>query len=99
MSDPPTESGTTVPVGCAVQFGAGRNETLSRFYKRGCSFQNQTLSERTGPPVGGRQHSPTRSRAGRAAGAGGARDDRTDDDETLQAVTAMPVSLSLRVMA
>ncbi len=40
--------------------------------------------ERTGPPVGGRQHSPTRSRAARAAGAGGARDDRTDDDEALQ---------------
>ncbi len=40
-------------------------------------------SKRTGPPVGGRPHSPTRSRAGAR---GGARDDMTDseDDETLQ---------------
>ncbi len=47
-------------------------------------------SERTGPPVGGRPHlhSPTRSVCGpgraRAAGAGGARDDMTEDTETLQ---------------
>jgi hypothetical protein len=37
-------------------------------------------SERTGPPVGGRPHSPTRARAG----ARGASDDMTEDDETLQ---------------
>ncbi len=43
-------------------------------------------SERTGPPVGSRQHSTTRSLA---ADAGGASNDRTDDDETLQ--TAMRV--------
>jgi hypothetical protein len=36
-------------------------------------------SERTGPPVGGRPHSTTRS--------GGASDDMTDDDESLQTAT------------
>jgi hypothetical protein len=38
-------------------------------------------SERTGPPVRTRPPGPRRERA---AGAGGARDDMTEDDETLQ---------------